>query len=187
MEHKIIVKKYPNRFCPTRNMLPFNIVRQQNMNLTGFSGMSTVGIRYAGYFSYQGEGTEKEALSALKYGLMYGHMNLCSTTEIDFEPFYTTRLPELIDEANKVLREAESAFQLTEVVFGYVEYCIHDGSHGKKNQRYQGILIGQSASHQISVSKPSTEGQWQCICGAWNDPGKICADCGLAFPVFPNP
>lgn len=187
MKHEILIKKLPKNFSPAPNMLPFHIVRQEKMTLlvNNILTPSTVGIRYAGYFSYTGEGSEANALEALKYGLMTAQFHLSSATEIDFQPLFTERREELIAEANAALVQSESLFQLDEVVFGYVDYCVHDGSYGASTQRYSGFVIGQSATHNVTVHKPKgIPGEWQCVCGAYNAPGDKCEECGIARPVI---
>ena len=124
MKHEILIKKLPKNFSPAPDMLPFHIVRQEKMTLlvNNILTPSTVGIRYAGYFRCTGEGSEADALEALKYGLMTAQFHLSSAAEIDFQPLFTKRKEELIAEANAALVQSESPFQLDEVVFGYTDY-----------------------------------------------------------------
>lgn len=187
MKHEILIKKLPKNFSPTPDMLPFHIVRQEKMTLllNNILTPSTVGIRYAGYFSYTGEGSVADALEALKYGLMTAQFHLSSATEIDFQPLFTEHREELIAEANTALVHSESPFQLDEVVFGYADYCVHDGSYGASTQRYTGFVIGQSVTHTVTVHKPKEiPGEWQCVCGAYSARGDKCEECGIARPVI---
>lgn len=186
MEYTILIQNLPEGFVPEDGMMPFHIVRQIHMMLPASKLLSTVGIRYAGYFRCTGEGDAKDALAALKYGLLQGQYAVGSSTEIDFDTLFTDRLPELLEAANHALVESESPFQLEKVVFGYLEYCVHDGSFGQKNQRYTGIIMGSgSVSHQVTAYRPSgIPGEWQCVCGSYNPPGKCCTECKTPRPVI---
>lgn len=186
MKHEIVIGQFPADFAPQKDMLPFTIVRQEKMTLLsgGVLTPSTVGIRCAGYFRCSGEGSPEDALAALQYGLQTAQFHLSSPTEIDFPPLFTERKEELIAEANAALTVSESPFRLEEVVFGYVDWCVHDGSFGQSSQRYSGFIIGQNSTRQVTVHKPSgLKGEWQCVCGAYNGPRKRkCGECGIFRP-----
>lgn len=185
MKHEILIKSLPCGVKPADGMLPFNIVRQNKMLLEGASVLQSVGIRYAGWFGWTGEGDEKTAQSALKYGLMQAQYTIGSSTEIDFDVLFTQRKDELIAAANAALTESESPIRLTDVLFSYLEYCVHDGSMGQKNQRYTGIMIGSFSSRTIVHHKSDGGSQWQCVCGAYSSmDSDCCTDCKTPKPVY---
>ncbi len=187
MQHEILIEKLPDHFSPAPDMLPFHIVRQEKMTLltNNILTPSTVGIRYMGYFHCTGAEDTVQALEALQYGLMTALFHLSSPAEIDFQPLFTERKEELITEANAALEQSESLIRLDEVVFGYADYCVHEGSYGQSTQRYSGFIMGQNATRQVTVHKPKgIPGEWQCVCGAYSAPGETCEECGIARPVL---
>jgi len=188
MTHEILIRRLPDDVKPDSDMIPFNIVRQNKILPEGASVMMTVGLRYAGWFRCTGAEDSKQARSALKYGLMQAQYTIGSFTEIDYDTLFTDRREELLAAANQALAESDSPVHLEEVLFSWLEYCLHDGSMGKKNQRYTGIMIGSSGSHTVVHHKADGENQWQCVCGAYTDNDKEnCGDCGLPKPAYENP
>ena len=185
MKHEIIIRHLPEGTAPEEGMIPFNVVRQNKILPPGASVMMTVGLRYAGWFACTDAEDEKHARSALKYGLMQAQYTIGSSDSVDYDVLFTERREELIDAANRALAESESPVRLVKVLFSWLEYCIHDGSMGKKNQRYTGIMIGSMGSHTVVHHKSDGENQWQCVCGAYTDRGEgICGDCGIPKPVY---
>lgn len=187
MKHVIILSRLPEGVSHEA-MQSFNIVRKNTILPEGASVMETVGLRYAGWFRTVNDCDEKEALSALKYGLMQAQYSIGSSNYIDYETLFTKRREELIQAANTALEESESSVRLADVLFSYVEYCVHDGSLGRKNQQYMGIMIGSSGSHTVIHSKADREGQWQCVCGAFSGADEqCCSECGTSRPVYEDP
>ena len=188
MKHEILIRCLPDGTGHDDGMIPFNLVRQNKILPQGAAVMMTVGLRYAGWFRCTGAESEKQARSALKYGLMQAQYTIGSSDSIDYDTLFTERREELIAAANTALAESDSPVRLEEVLFSYLEYCVHDGSMGKKNQRYTGIMIGSMGSHTMVHHKSDGENQWQCVCGAYTDNDKdTCGDCGLAKPVYEDP
>ena len=184
MKHEIILRALPEGTSHD-GMLPFNIVRKYKILPPGAKVMETVGLRYAGWFRTAEECDPDTAFSALKYGLMQAQYAIGSTDSVDCGTLFTERYDELIHAANEALVQSESPVRIAEVLFSYLEYCIHDGSMGQKNQRYTGIMISSSGSHTVIHSKADSENQWQCVCGAFTDNGKsVCGDCGTERPVY---
>ena len=189
MEHKVLIDKLPEGFAPSGDMLPFSTVRLEKMSLpaNGILTPRTVGVRCMGYFCpFRGTEPTVEAgtLDALTYGLTTAQFRLSRTPD-DFDTLFTSRRDELIAAANDALELSESPFRLGEVVFGYVDYCIHDGNYGVSTQRYSGFVIGQKSTRQVTVHKPKgIPGEWQCVCGAYSAPGEACEECGIRRPIL---
>lgn len=188
MKHEILIRRLPEGTKPGDGMIPFNIVRQNQILPEGASVLVNVGLRYAGWFRCSGAEDEKQARSALKYGLMQAQYTIGSSDSIDYDTLFTERREELIAAANDALVQSESPVRLEEVLFSWLEYCMHDGSMGKKNQRYTGIMIGSFGSHTMVHHKSDGENQRQCVCGAYTDRDReTCGDCGLPWPEYEDP
>lgn len=188
MEHKVIIETLPVDYSPEGDMLPFYTVRLEKMSLRRGKLLvpHTVGVRCAGYFRplVLEEGAQSAAHDALAYGLTTAQFRLCGAPE-ELEELFTARREELIAQANDALADSESPIRLDGVVFGYADYCVHDGSYGASSQQYSGFVIGQKATRQVTVHKPTgIPGEWQCVCGAFNPPGAFCGECGIGRPIF---
>jgi hypothetical protein len=182
MEHNIIIDKLPDGFVPGEGMKPFNLFAQRKMSLGSKKKpmLTTVGIHYAGWFRASGE--ETAAADALRYGLLNAQLALGNPRKIDFDTLFTKRLSEVIAAANEALTLSESPCRIEEIVFAFLEYCIPDEA---ALPRYEGILIGKSASHRVLTYQPTgIEGEWQCVCGAFSPPQEICTSCGLKQPII---
>ena len=188
MKHTIIIEHLPEGFVPSGDMLPFTTVRLEKMSLpeNGILAVRTVGVRCLGYFRpVKADGiSDSTALDALTYGLTTAQFRLSCTPD-DLAELFTARQADMIAEANAALGQSESPVRLDEVVFGYADICIHDGSYGASVQRYSGFVIGQKSTRQITVQKPKgIPGEWQCVCGAFSAPGEACEECGIRRPVL---
>lgn len=182
MEHKIIIEQLPDGFSPADGMKKFNLFASRKMSLgtKKIPKLVTVGIHYAGWFSFTGD--DASAVDALKYGLFQAQLTLGSGRRIDVDKLFTKKLPEVIAAANEALTLSESPCRITEVVFGFLEYCVPDEAAAP---RYEGIIIGKKASHRVLTYKPTgIDGEWQCVCGAFSPPDDVCTVCGLKKPTI---
>lgn len=188
MEHKIMIENFPAGFSPAEDMQPFYAVRLEKMTLREGKILvpRTVGVRCAGYFrpSFTEDVGAAVAHDALVYGLTTAQFRLSGTPE-ELGELFTVRCDEMISEANAALERSESPVRLEEVVFGYADYCLHDGSYGASSQQYSGFVIGASSTRQVTVHKPKgIPGEWQCVCGAYNAPAECCGECGIRRPLI---
>lgn len=188
MEHKIMTENLPEGFVPSDDMLPFYAVRLEKMTLREGKILvpRTVGVRCMGYFrpEFLEEVTSDTAHEALVYGLTTAQFRLSATPE-ELAELFSSRQEEMIAQANAALERSESPVRLAEVVFGYADYCVHDGSYGASSQLYSGFVIGQSSTRQVAVNKPKgIPGEWQCVCGTYNAPAESCEECGIKRPVL---
>lgn len=188
MKHTILIKKLPEGFVPSGDMLPFTAVRVEKMSLpvNGILAVRNVGVRCLGYFRpVKAEDVpDSTALDALTYGLTTAQFRLSCIPD-DLVELFTTRQADMIAEANAALERSESPVRLGDVVFGYADVCIHDGSYGASTQRYSGFVIGQKSTRQVSVHRPKgIPGEWQCVCGAYSAPGECCEECGVRRPLL---
>lgn len=187
MQHKILVEKLPEGFVSSADMMPFSAVRLEKMSLLtdGILSPRTVGVRCMGYFRALRDGeptAEESAKDALVYGLTTAQFRLSGVPE-DLGPLFTGRQDELLVCANEALEQSESPYRIGEVVFGYADYCVHDGSFGAATQRYSGFVIGRTSTRQVTVHKPKgIPGEWQCVCGAYSAPSECCEECGIRRP-----
>ncbi|MBQ9995243.1 MAG: hypothetical protein IJP32_02635 [Clostridia bacterium] len=114
-------------------MLPFTAVRVEKMSLpvNGILVVRNVGVRCLGYFRpVKAEDVpDSTALDALTYGLTTAQFRLSCIPD-DLVELFTTRQADMIAEANAALERSESPVRLGDVVFGYADVCIHDGSYG---------------------------------------------------------
>ena len=186
MPYETILNLSKKECRPEKGMLPFTHVWQENKTLLtdGMAVPSAVGTRCGGYFLFSGEGDAGQALAALRFGLESACFSLAGAAGIADASLFTDRCGEFLAEINRILEASDSPIRIGEILFAQADRYVRP--QNPSAGRYSGFVIGQSGTRQVTVHAPlGIEGEWQCVCGQYNEPGKHkCAGCRTPRPRF---
>lgn len=186
MQYETILNLSQKECRPKKGMLPFSHVWQENRTLLtdGILLPSAVGTRCGGYFCFSGDGDAEQALAALRCGLESAFFSLAGAAQTADASLFTERTGELLSEINRSLGNSDSPIRIEEILFAQADRYVRP--QNPPAGRYSGFIIGQSGTRQVTVYAPlGIEGEWQCVCGKYNEPKKRkCAGCRTSRPRF---